>query len=240
MNKKEYTLILLQSVQSLFSDVRKFVDENSDILILAIQEPLELLIEDKSNLSTFKFSISNPQQSSQNKIIFDTEFNPQNGVSLVAKKAVVEAKTALTLLNNWTNLIRQYNEISLTQEDRILKEYENEFYCNFEILDEDADSTPYNLEKQIMLSNYFTNVIKVLKYNETENEELIKEAELIKDNIPEMTKKETLKSISRFFAKVRKKSLPLIKEILEIGKKELFKKAITAGFDMIENVASLL
>mgnify|MGYP003498109603 CR=1 FL=1 len=66
----------------------------------------------------------------------------------------------------------------------------------------------------------------LLYFKSYANDKLIKEAEEIKDSIPKMTKKTTVKKISRFFANVRKKSLPLLKEVLELGRKEIFKRGI--------------
>ena len=226
INKKKHTLILLQTVERLFKRIRTFVEVNNDILELTKNEPFELVIEDKSKYSDFKFSVSNPKQNNNNKIILEAEFNPTNSASLASRKVSTEENSIVTLLEQWTNLIKAYNKTELSAEESILNEYEQEFYANFEILDEDADTKPYELEKQVIIHTYFVNVIHLLKQNEEENAELIKEAEEIKENIPSMTKRTTVKRISGFFAKVRKKSLPLLKEVLELGRKEVFKRGI--------------
>ncbi len=226
INKKKHTLILLQTVERLFKRIRTFVEVNNDILELTKSEPFELVIEDKSKYSDFKFSVSNPTQNSNNKIIFEAEFNPSNGTSLASRKVATEENSIVTFLEQWTNLIKAYNKTELSADESILNEYEQEFYANFEILDEDADTKPYELEKQVIIHNYFVNIIHILKQNEEENADLIKEAEEIKDEIPSMTKRTTVKRISGFFAKVRKKSLPLLKEVLELGRKEVFKRGI--------------
>ncbi|MHB0756971.1 hypothetical protein [Polaribacter sp. M15] len=226
INKKKHTLVLLQTVERLFKRIRTFVEVNNDILELTKNEPFELVIEDKSKYSDFKFSVSNPSQNSSNKIIFQAEYNPTNGTSLDSRKVGTEENSIVTLLEQWTNLIKAYNKTELSAEESILNEYEQEFYANFEILDEDADTKPYELEKQVIIHNYFVNVIHILKQNEKENADLIKEAEEIKEDIPSMTKRTTVKRISGFFAKVRKKSLPLLKEVLELGRKEVFKRGI--------------
>lgn len=240
VNKKDYSLLLIQTVERLFNRTRKFVETNSDILELTKNNAFELLIEDKSKQSSFKFFIYRPSQNNSNKILFNVELNPTSSVALSSSKYTAEEKTVTTLLESWTKLIIQYNEINLSPEESILNEYEKEFYSNFEILDEDADTHPYELEKQIILNNYFVHVIKFLQTNEIENLDLIEEAKEIKENIPKMTKRTTVRKISSFFAKVRRKSLPLLKELLETGKKELFKKAITGGFDMIDGLISLI
>ncbi len=240
INKKEYSLLLIQTVGRLFTKTRKFVDENEDILELTKDNPPQLLIEDKSKSSPFKFSIFNPYQDSNNKILFNIEFNPKSNISITARKVAADEKVVFTYLEQWTKLIRQYNEISLTPEENILKEYEKEFYDSFEIIDDDADTHPYEIEKQVMIHNYFVKVIEVLEIDNKGNTELIEEARQIKEDIPNMTKRTTIKRISSFFAKVRKKGLPLLKEVLELGKKEFFKRAITNGLDMISEITALL
>jgi len=239
-NKKQYSLLFVQTVERLNNSVRKFVEKNSDILELAVDNPMELLIKDKSKISDFKFQIHSPYQDTRNKILFRAEYNPTNSVIVEAKKAVTEEKSILTVLEQWTNLIRSYNKASWTPEENILNEYEREFFENFEIIDEDADINPYELDKQIIIHNYFVNVIKVLENSKGDNSELIKEAEDIKENIPNMTKKTTVKRISRFFANVRKKSLPLLKEVLELGKKEIFKRGIKFVLDNFESWIALI
>ncbi|WP_157560135.1 hypothetical protein U8527_20770 [Kordia algicida OT-1] len=216
---------------------RSFTESNSDILELTKNGAFELIIEDKSNLSDFKFSISEPLQNGSNTIVFKLDYNPTNSILTNPRSVRTQENSVMTCLEEWTELIRSYNEVNLTPEEHILNEYEKEFYTNFEIIDEDADSKPYELDKQIIIHNYFTNVIKLLKVDEEENQELIQEAEIIQSEIPNMTKKVTIKRISNFFAKVRKKSLPLLKEILELGKKEVFKKAVNF---LIEGMIDLL
>ncbi|MHC9087382.1 hypothetical protein ACXIHB_01595 [Tenacibaculum sp. IMCC1] len=232
-NKKQYSLLFVQTVERLNNRVRQFVEKNSDILELTTDDPMELLIKDKSKISDFQFLIHSPNQDNRNKILFKADYNPANNIAIGTKKTVAEEKSILVILEQWTNIIRSYNKASWTPEENILNEYEREFYENFEILDEDADKNPYKLEKQIIIHNYFVKVIKVLKDNEEDNAELIKEAEEIKDNIPKMTKKATVKKISKFFANVRKKSLPLLKEVLELGRKEVFKRGIKFVLDNI-------
>ena len=239
-NKKQYSLLFVQTVERLNNSVREFVEKNSDILELTINNPMELLIEDKSKISDFKFRIHEPYQDNRNKILFRAEYNPTNSAVVEAKKVVTEEQSILTILAQWTNLIRSYNEASWTPEENILNEYEKEFFENFEIIDEDADINPYELDKQIIIHNYFVNVIKVLENSKEDNSELIKEAQDIKENIPKMTKKATVKRISRFFANVRKKSLPLLKEVLELGKKEIFKRGIKFVLDNFENWIALI
>jgi hypothetical protein len=239
-NKKQYSLLFVQTVERLNNSVRQFVEKNSDILELTSVNSMVLLIKDKSKISDFQFLIHSPHQDNRNKILFKADYNPTNSAVVATKKTITEEKSILTILEQWINLIRSYNKASWTPEENILNEYEREFYDNFEILDEDADINPYELDKQIIIHNYFVNVIKVLKVNEEDNAELIKEAEEIKDNIPKMTKKATIKKISRFFANVRKKSLPLLKEVLELGRKEVFKRGIKFVLDNIGDWVALI
>ena len=122
---------------------------------------------------------------------------------------------------------------NINKDNILLKEYEKEFYDAFEIIDDDADIKPYDLKTQVLIQNFLILSIKVLEKNKKENSYLIQEAETLKNNIQNYTKRKTVKSLSLFLAKTRKKGLLLLKEILNVAKKELIKRGVNGGFDTI-------
>ena len=232
INKKEYPLALVKTIEQLYSSIRSHVSNNSDILEITQDEGLMIKIVDSSKHSNFEFVVSNPKFNNR-KAIFTVEHIPENTASLKKKSLSTVPDSVLKTLKGWTAWIREYNKASLTADDKILNEYENEFFQNFELLDEDADINPFELEKQIIIHNYIVHVVQILEKNKEENSKLIAEANELKDNIPNLTKRKTVKKLSRFFANVRKKSLVLLKEILVEAKKELYKRAIKGGFDFV-------
>lgn len=236
-NKKDYSLLLVNATSNVNEVVSKLVEENNDILNLEFINPLKLIIKDK--YSKFTYTLFDPIQNNDNKIIYKLLKTPKNYHSEKPHQTYVESKNVSANLSIWIGLIRNYNSIKWTPEEKKLHEYEQEFYDDFEIIDEDADFTYYDLDKQVVINNYFVNVIKLLKENESKYIELIKEAEEIKEEIPKMTKKTTVKRISRFLAKVRVVSLSLLKQIFEIGKKEIFERGVILVLDNMKNLYDL-
>ena len=237
INKKEYPLALVKAIEQLYSSIRTYVAQNSDILEIVKDKELELKIIDSSKHSNFEFLVHKPKFENS-KAIFYVEHNPENTVSLKKRSLSTVPDSVLKTLKAWTGWIREYNKASLSPEDKILNEYENEFFQNFELLDEDADTHPFELKKQIIIHNYLLQVIQILEKDKKNNTVLISEANELKEQIPSLTKRKTVKKLSRFFANVRKKSLVLLKEILVEAKKELYKRAIKGGFDFVGELLS--
>ncbi|MBL4905788.1 MAG: hypothetical protein JKZ00_07240 [Flavobacteriaceae bacterium] len=240
INKKDYPLVHIRNLDSFYPKIRKIIDENLEVLKVEKDENLTIILSDNDSNSKFKFKITSPRFI-DNKTYYSIEFNPSNATTLNGyKNERIEGASIFTHLENWIKLINIYNSISLSEEDKILREYENEFYNGFKILDEDADIKPYNLKVQIIIQNFMTNSIELLSKNENDSSDLIEEATILKESIPKLTKQQTAQNLSRFLAKVRIQSLSLLKEILELGKKELFKRFITGGFDFITDMIHLM
>jgi len=240
INKKDFPLIHIKNLDSFYPKMRSIINENMNILVVEKDQDLTIILKDIDPNSNFKFKIASPTFVS-NKTYYSIECNPYSSSSLNAyKNEKIEGDSIFKLFQTWTTLIKSYNSISLSNEDKILKEYENEFYEGFKIVDEDADIKPYDLKIQIIIQNFMTNSIELLSKKENDNSDLIKEATLLKESIPKLTKQQTVQKLSRFLAKVRIKSLNLLKEILELGKKELFKRFITGGFDFITDMIHLM
>ena len=240
INKKDFPLVHIKNLDSFYPKIRSIIEKNKDILLVEKDDNLTIILKDIDPNSKFYFKIFDPIFEN-NKTFYNIECNPYSSTTLNGyKNEKIEANSIFTLLETWTNLIKTYNSISLSDEDRILKEYENEFYEGFKIIDEDANTKPYDLKVQIIIQNFMTNSIELLSKNENDNSDLIEEATILKENIPKLTKQQTAQNLSRFLAKVRIQSLSLLKEILELGKKELFKRFITGGFDFITNMIHLI
>ncbi len=237
INKKDYPLVLLKEVQKLYKEIRELASDNDDIIEITKNEEFEITLQDRSENSNFSFKINNPRYE-RGKVEFIIEYNPRNGQILSPLKTSSPYQQVLNHLNIWIKLLREYDTIYLSPEEKILQNYEEEFYTEFEIIDEDAEIQSYDLKTQTIINNFLVLSIEVLKKNDNENILLIEEAESLKDDLTKLSKKATVKRLSRFFALIRQKSLPLLKEIFELGKKELFKRALNGGFDFLGHFLS--
>ncbi len=235
INKKEYPLAQIQNIEALHNTVRDFVKANSGVIEIIKDENLELVIRDFEYGSKFKFSVS-VLKYDRPVSLYSVEFNPANPTVLTSKKKICASEDVLKLLSRWFGLIREYNKVALTQEEKIFSEYEREFFNNLKLVDEDADTNTYELEKQFIIDTYLSHAIEVLELHEGDNQVLIDEAKNLKDNLSRWTKGETIKMMSRFFANVRIKSLPLLRDLLIRAKVELFERIVDGTFDKIGDI----
>jgi len=243
VNKKAYPLVLLRDVENLYTNIRKVVSENSDIISIVRNENLEILIEDISYNSVFTFSIYNASigKDTSNAIVgyYTVDILPEGRQSLEKMRKSLRAKDVLIHFERWIGILREYDEVVLSPEDSIITEYEREFYDNFELLDDDADTNSYDLEKQYIIYGYLTHVIEALK-QEGVDAVLIEEAYELRDNIQSYTKRTIVKKLSHLFALIRKNSLFILKEFLQTAKTEAYKRVINFGFDNIINLIDKL
>ena len=240
-NRKEYPYLLLERTVSLFNEVRKYVQDNNDILKVTQRNEFDILVEDTSYVSNFTFQIQNPELAKNSlDISYEFHYNPYNGVNLNSFSGKGIPKLILERLKGWTKLIRKYNEIQLTPEDSILQEYEEEFYTHFEIVEDDADFKPFNLEQQILIDKVYDAVIVTLEEDPETNQDLIIEAKEIKDVISTSTKKEIVSRSSKLYAKIRRFTVPVLKKFASKLNEEMIERGVDILVNKLGDLMNLL
>ncbi len=238
MQKKDYPLSLLKDISKLLKEFQKLLFENEDIIEAVDHEKYLVFFRDKEHHS-FYFHVSNPNQTSDHRTFFNFTYLPQSDVTLTNKTSFNnDFTTVVQNFNIWIQLLRQYNEINLTEEDYITKQYEEELYNDFEILDEDAHINPFEHEKQVFvykLLTYIETVLQEKANGEVEIQQIISETQDLKSNVQNLTKKNVVRRLSRILAKVKKHGIKLFQDVLNEGKKEIIKKALNGSFDEIGN-----
>ncbi|WP_372643762.1 hypothetical protein [Ancylomarina sp.] len=235
INPKEYPLVYLQTIQSVFTQIRNIVEKHSSLINIEKDHDFEIKIVDMDPASTFEFCISKPEYK-QNKVLFLLNRIPYQTNNLEPHKGQMFAEQITRHLQTWIGLIRQYNNIQISPEDKILKAYEDEFFDNFKLVDEDANEKPYEVGKQLMLAEFLDSAIVALSNHDTVHEDLIIEAREIKEELPNLTKQATVKRLSRFFALVRKKGVEFLKSLIIAAKDEAIKQVVSGGFDLVKGI----
>lgn len=118
--------------------------------------------------------------------------------------------------------------------DFILKQYQDEFVSEFQMVDEDSDTNSFDYEKQVFLDKYLEKVVLFLEEAKTTNNtpeiaEIIQDVEELRTNQTRLTKQIVIQRVSKIFAKVRKISLSLLSKVKEEAIKELVKEGVKAG-----------
>lgn len=216
--KKKAPLKLLQALQPI-------TDKNLDLIIPIYDEKSILHLTDKDAESDFYFKVTETaQQPGVERFII--EYKPDSIRSTRKISIALEIEGVVDRLKGWLQLISNYNGIKTIYDDPIVKKYQEDFYKKIEIIDEDADKVSFNLEQQIFLDEYLRKVKGILtEINKEKSEsdrleinELIKEADVIKNNITKETKRDIIIRLSKFFGKAQKVGLDVIKEIfIKIG-----------------------
>jgi len=108
----------------------------------------------------------------------------------------------------WIDLLKQYNAISFTEDSRILKQYENEYYESFHIDDTEAANDPLDEDKQINYYYALEGIVQGLKKaapNDPDTLALVKETEALKNNIQNVSRRTFAIKTAKILAKIRKK-----------------------------------
>jgi hypothetical protein len=234
MQKKEYPLSLLKDIDKLLKKFQVLLFENGDIIEKVNHEKYLLYLRDREHHDFF-FYVSKPNQSSDFRSFFNFTYLPQTEVTFENRKSFNhELALVIENFNIWVGLLREYNEINLTEEEYITKQYEEEFYKDFQIVDEDAYIKPFEHDKQIFLYRFLTYVETELKNNKNQDVsvgEIIVETQILKDNIQNLSKKNTIRKLAVILAKVKKHGIKLFQDVLKEGKKEIIKRVINGGLD---------
>ncbi|QQS28951.1 MAG: hypothetical protein IPM47_19260 [Sphingobacteriales bacterium] len=139
-------------------------------------------------------------------------------------------------LKNWINLIRDIHETPSVHDDNFVKQYAEFYYNEFKIVDEDADTSPFDPNQQDLVEVYLLSLSTAIensgdKLADTTKNELLNDIKLIQENLATTTKSQVMKSVTKVFGKLYKTSKSLAKEIVTEAKKQLIKKLIEFGIE---------
>lgn len=227
--KKKIPLTILEALQPV-------ADSNLELIKIMNDNDSIFHLIDKDENSDFFFKVSK-QENRSNKIVYHTEYKPRNNEIINKYSSILTAEKVLTHIKNWLGLLQKYNDIQTIYDDPILKSNQERFEKKFEILDDDAYTTSFDLEQQIFLDEYLSNVkSKLLELQEGKNKDQIKEldeleseATEIQNNLTNETKRQIIKRLSKFWAKSQKIGLDVIKEIFVNVVAELTKRLLIGG-----------
>lgn len=226
---------------------------------IAVWQKIQPLIEQYKQLftplKTEKFAFHLIDIDKDSDFYFKCQFQDTNGKFIINYKPVnshyvlsqeenVDLDTLAKRISLWADILKSYTETSTFYDDPIIQQYEDEFFKDFEIDEPDADNKPFDFTRQLYLDQYISNIKGLLnEYKEIATEEQLIEISSIESDcnnlrqeITIISKNEAVKRLSTIWAKGRKYSLELIKDMF----KEFKKEAISwIAKKMFENPESL-
>jgi hypothetical protein len=222
MEYRTRPLSTLKEAEILFTEVRKIAAINNDIIMMLKDEPPLLHIQE--NISAFHFKILDFEINRERRTIFFIEYQPENVNTIdTSGRMSLERDMVIQQFNHWIENIRTYSKVSLTTEERFTRQYEDFFYLNFELIDDDAAINPFELEKQIAIHEFLESVQFLLENNSKDYDvnELIAETIKIKKCVSKYTQKAIVIALSGLLARIQKNDIGLLKIILPEIKKLL-------------------
>jgi hypothetical protein len=219
------------------------ISTNKDILFVLI---------DKNPNYDFFFRAEKEEVGDRETILLTFTCKPFSEIYKEAKSTRLSLADFNKKLIEWTDNIEKYKTEKLI-DDPIEKQYQEEFYKDFKIVDEDAETSRFNFSQQMLLLAYVENLEKYIAEQHVEftiqdKEELLQETVILKQDIATESKDSYIKKQSGFWAKIRKKSIKACEFALKEFAKEVIKntaeKGVTISWDSlphyIEHLKNLL
>jgi len=232
--KKNIPLAILQTLQP-------FADKHSNLVkVIPVSDKIFKLC-DKDDNSDFYFEVIRQELSNGNHG-YIIEFKPASKIDINAGKQWTKLESLIAFADNWIKIIEDYNLVQTIYDDQVEKQYQQEFYKDFKIVDDDAISSRFNFSQQLLLLTYIENIEEYInednsEFTEEEKGDLLKESSNLKHAISTETKDEYIKKQSGFWAKIRKKSIKAcefaLKEFAKVVIKSAAEKGMTISWDTL-------
>ncbi|MFY7988627.1 MAG: hypothetical protein ACOVNP_07070 [Flavobacterium sp.] len=229
MKKKDLPLSVLKTLEP-------FVDLHGDMYVRVEEENSLIKFRDFDEESDFHFTINEYRD---NKFLIT--YKPFSKNNLDPCKISISHSEIEKHFKTWISLLEEYLNVKSVYDDPILKSFEDEFFTDFEILDEDKEK-PLENDKIFLLDEYLSNLSNGLEKHKTEeNSNKINEIQsnivLLQENLTNNSRQEIASKISKIFAKIKKLGIKYFKEFITEGKKQLISKGVKF---LIENGPKIL
>ncbi|MBE0391302.1 hypothetical protein [Flavobacterium sp. PL002] len=211
-----------------------------------VVEPKENLLKviDKDLDSIFHFTIEKYQKGNNGTFQFLMTRIPRNINDHGVYQTWVDVSGLTSQFETWLGLLDE--NVNSFFDDPITESFKEEFYAEFEIIEDDAEKKPLNTKQILLLDNYLDNVEnKLSEFITNKNSEEIKDIQeeiiLLRENLTTKSKKWVITKLTQIWAKMAKQGTNLIKEFLTETKKELITQGIKGLIDIVtENGHNLL
>lgn len=187
---------------------------------------------DKEDKSDFYFNVEQYKMENGFQLIID--WKPSSKQNVANSRVSIKAQDLSTFFSNWLELLEGYENVDTVFDDPIIKAFTDEYFADFEIIDDDAETKPFSTKQIIQLNSHLENIQKKIGNFQTEENkeeilEIINDVTELQNNLTKKSKKWVVCKLSRIWAKITKQGPKLMKEFLN----EARKRAIQEGVKFI-------
>lgn len=229
--KKDLPLVILKSLEpyvNLSGDKFEVIDPK-DNLLTVIDKDLE---------SDFHFTIEKYQQDNSDKFQFLMIRSPKNVNDNGVLKSWIEISGLVPHFEAWLKLLDEYDAVNSFFDDSISKSFQEEFYAEFEINEEEAETNPLTTKQILLLDEYLESVDNKLAEMTTDDnsadlQDIRTEVAILRENLTKKSKKWVVSKLTNIWGKVAKQGTKFIKEFLTESKKEIIKQGVKGIIDYV-------
>lgn len=220
-----------KSIQNLYEKFREgyLVEKSDDFLMRLI--PHEIQSEYGFYFTIIKYYVLNEN------VVYDCEWMPKNEMSFASNKMTgVNEESVIRKVHVWNRIINEYKKSMPFFEDTIIEFYKKEISNDFKLIDDDANSAPYDSIVQDEIRKRLDYVIETVEQQpkndpklETEANEIIEVATKLKSGLHRMTKNQVFDKLKDLAARGKKFSPELGKELI----KALFIEGLKLAYNLL-------
>lgn len=231
--KKDLPLIVLKALQP-------FVNLKGERFETIEPDKNLLYVVDQDIDSNFYFIIEQFQKQKNGKFQFLMSKSPSSQTDISIQRTWVDIDQLQSQFNNWIKLLEEYENVTSFFDDPIVNSFKDEFFAEFEIIDDDADISPLNTNQILLLENHLNEIKSKLEdyKNDTNTNEINNIQDdiiLLKENLTRKSKKWVIKNLSRIWGKIAKQGTTFIKDFLSQSKKEIIKQGVKGLIEIVKD-----
>lgn len=227
MKKKDYPLLVLKDLQQYLN----FTDPS----IRRVKEGNIAFFRDIDSSSDLFFHIQDVKMDGS-RFLYFIQCKPSSNSSQELRQAWVESKSLKPELKTWLARVKEYDTLEDPNADPILDAYVDEYYSDFEISDQSAETAPLSIKHAFLLDGALEslseNISAHQKGNTKEVLEIQEDINSLREEITNISRSEVAKKLSRIFGKITKQGLKFLKDVLNEGRKEVIKGLIKHGYEL--------
>lgn len=232
--------IAIEELIKLRTLVNRFASDNVKLTTLRTFDNDQVLYEFTEVVSYYVFVIKDFNYDPINmKCSYIIYKRPESINNMSAIIHSVSFENISDLFQTWIADCIKMNEIKYKFLNHNSKFYENEFADFFSNNDPDASINPFEIDRQEIIFHFLAYAEKKVSESNKINEEiklkLLEELSVLKEDVPNATKKIIVYRMSKLAEKIKKVSNKLFHDIFDVLKKELIKKVLFEGADQIPN-----
>ena len=215
--------------------IQPLIDEYRPLVIPVMDEDVALTLKDSNPDSDFYFRCHPMADTGR----YQVEHKPQSQTYNGLNRQDVELKDLVMWLRQWLEVLDAYDKLQTVYDDPVLQGYEREFASYFVLADAD-EFEPMDFSGQRYLIRYLDQVNDRLRHQQSSAPDhkaeqiggLLRESETLKNEMPELSKNQTVRRLIKIWSKARKFSVDLVVDLLTEFKKEGLKLLVKGALDV--------